>query len=118
MKDAALQLQTLSGIRAVSAPKINAIYKLHQQLWSAPTQDFTLFSSTASLLGPPGQANYAAANAALDSWADQQSLQGKVSQSFQQPSDSQENPLDQVLHGMIHLRTKGLGVIDEVVDKT
>ena len=43
---------------------------------AAPLATTSIFSSTSALLGPAGQANYAAANAALGAWADQQHAAG------------------------------------------
>ena len=76
LQDAGIQSQNLAGIREVTAPKVAAITRLRETQWTSPTAQMVLFSSTASLLGPPGQANYAAANATLDAWAEEQTTQG------------------------------------------
>ena len=53
----------------VLAPKVQGGWNLHRLTRDLPLDFFVLFSSTASLLGPPGQGNYAAANAFLDALA-------------------------------------------------
>jgi 3-oxoacyl-(acyl-carrier-protein) synthase/acyl carrier protein len=67
--DATVSNQTLTGIRAVAAPKTISLMNWVQASSLQPVSQQVLFSSVAALLGAPGQSNYAAANAALDAAA-------------------------------------------------
>lgn len=69
LEDALIEKQTLASMRHVWGPKVSAAEGVKAQLWAAPVVKSVFFSSTAAIFGPPGQANYAAANAALNASA-------------------------------------------------
>ncbi len=78
LSDATVGNQTPSGMRAVFAPKVTAAQKWQHAVQQQPTQAQILFSSVAALLGAPGQLNYSAANAAMDSLAAVWGAQGQA----------------------------------------
>ena len=69
LDDSTLLNLDLARLRAVLAPKIDGAWHLHTLTRDTPLDFFVLFSSAAGMLGSPGQANYAAANAFLDALA-------------------------------------------------
>lgn len=70
LADAALSDMTVDKWRAATDPKIRGSWNVHNSLPQQSHLDFfVLFGSTSGLCGFPGQANYAAANAFLDAFA-------------------------------------------------
>jgi acyl transferase domain-containing protein/acyl carrier protein len=69
LDDASLLQQTPAKLKKVLLPKVQGAWNLHKLTLEQPLDFFVLFSSASSLLGAPGQANYAAANAFLDGLA-------------------------------------------------
>jgi NAD(P)-dependent dehydrogenase (short-subunit alcohol dehydrogenase family) len=64
-------------LNTVLRPKMIGGWLLHRLLEDSPLDFFVLFSSAGSLLGQPGQGNYAAANAFLDALAHHRKAQGR-----------------------------------------
>ncbi|HEU4405132.1 MAG TPA: SDR family NAD(P)-dependent oxidoreductase [Polyangiaceae bacterium] len=70
LDDAPLAALDAARFRAVAAPKIAGAWNLHRAASGHELDAFVLFSSIASVVGSPGQGNYAAANAFLASFAE------------------------------------------------
>jgi hypothetical protein len=83
LADGTLQQLGLGSVRRVSAGKVAALARLLPLQGTQPGTAFVLFSSVAALLGSPGQANYSAANAALDAAAGALSASGVAAVSVQ-----------------------------------
>lgn len=77
LRDATLPNLSSGAVRAVFAPKVGGILAMQSALTRLPVNATSVFSSTGALLGPMGQANYGAANAAANAWAANQQSQGR-----------------------------------------
>jgi acyl transferase domain-containing protein/acyl carrier protein len=76
LADGILLKQDWERFKRVMAPKIDGAWNLHVLTSHLPLDFFILFSSTAGVLGSPGQGNHAAANAFLDALAHYRRSQG------------------------------------------
>src|SRR5262249_1999400 len=66
LDDGILPQMSQDRLEQVMAPKITGAWNLHRLTSGTPLDFFVCFSSLASVVGSPGQSNYAAANAGLD----------------------------------------------------
>jgi NADPH:quinone reductase-like Zn-dependent oxidoreductase/acyl carrier protein len=76
LDDGLLPQQSWQRFRTVLAPKALGAWHLHRLTRGDALDFFLLYSSGSSVLGSPGQANYAAANALLDGLAAYRQAQG------------------------------------------
>ena len=76
LDDGVLLQQDWERFARVMAPKIAGSWNLHSLTLDLPLDFFVLFSSASSVLGSPGQTNYAAANAFMDALAHLRRSQG------------------------------------------
>lgn len=72
-----------SQLERVIGPKLHGALHLDELTDTEPLDLFVLFSSAATLIGNPGQAVYAAANAALDALAQRRRMRGRPGLSVQ-----------------------------------
>jgi acyl transferase domain-containing protein/acyl carrier protein len=69
LEDGMVGSMTSARLERVLAPKLDSAWHLHELTAEYELSAFILFSSSTGTLGGPGQSNYAAANAFLDSLA-------------------------------------------------
>lgn len=111
--DAPIAHQAASRFEGVFAAKVTGAWNLHVQTRDMPLDLFVLFSSTASLLGPAGQCNYAAANAFLDALAHHRRHHGLPATSVNWgpwAKTGMASRLDSTLQEQ--LRQRGVGMLD------
>ncbi len=77
LDDGMLPTMTAERFQHVFAPKVQGTRILADLARPLDLDFFVAFSSVASVLGSPGQANYAAANAFLDGWAHAAAAEGR-----------------------------------------
>ena len=69
LDDGVLEQQSWPRFERVMSPKVRGAWNLHCFSRSSELDCFVLFSAAATIIGSPGQANYAAANAFMDALA-------------------------------------------------
>ena len=89
-----------SRFESVLAPKVTGAWLLHELTVQLPLDLFVLFSSTASVLGSLGQANYASANAFLDALAHDRGVARPAG------AEHQLGPVVRVRHGRLGGRAR------------
>jgi len=77
LQDGLLVQLDAAALNTVLRPKVMGGWLLHRLLQDDSLDFFILFSSAGSVLGQPGQGNYAAANAFLDALAHHRRAQGQ-----------------------------------------
>jgi acyl transferase domain-containing protein/thioesterase domain-containing protein/acyl carrier protein len=82
LADGIITDMTLEQLDRAMLPKIAGAWNLHTATLDEPLDFFVMFSSVASVLGSPGQANYAAGNAYLDALAHARRRQGRPAASI------------------------------------
>ncbi|MFL6130218.1 MAG: SDR family NAD(P)-dependent oxidoreductase, partial [Mycobacteriales bacterium] len=82
LDDGLVDTLTAEQLERVMRPKLDAALHLHELTTDTELSAFVLFSSVAALMGSPGQANYAAANAFLDALAATRRAAGLVASSL------------------------------------
>ena len=109
LADALVGSQGVGGVRAVLAAK--SLHGIQALVQAQPLATAVLFSSVAALLGSPGQANYAAANAALDAAAAAMQGQGVAAVSVQWGAWAGAGMAAQDAQTAARLRRMGLAMI-------
>jgi Acyl carrier protein len=82
LDDATLMRLNEANFTTVFSPKVAGAWNLHCLTQHRALDFFVLFSSAASVLGSPGQGNYAAANAFLDALAHYRRARGQTALSI------------------------------------
>jgi myxalamid-type polyketide synthase MxaB len=76
VQDGVLEGESWESYRQATASKIEGAWNLHRLTAGDPVELMVFFSSAAGILGSPGQASYAAANAFLDALAHERAARG------------------------------------------
>ena len=96
------------SVAKVFAPKAHGALHLHKATTGCALDHFVLFSSTASMLGNPGQINYSAANAFLDGLAASRRRQGLPGLSYNMAAVADAGMAARNLHVLRMMKAAGL----------
>ncbi len=110
LEDGMLDSLSSEQLDRVLAPKVDAAVHLHELTQHLDLGVFVLFSSAAGVLGAPGQANYAAANAFLDALAAHRRARGlpavSMAWGWWQQASEMTGRMDEL--DMVRLRRSGV----------
>jgi myxalamid-type polyketide synthase MxaE and MxaD len=110
LQDGLLVQLDAAALNTVLRPKVMGGWLLHRLLRDDPLDFFVLFSSAGSVLGQPGQGNYAAANAFLDALAHRRQAQGQPALSINWGAWAGEGFADSVGGKRLAARLARLGI--------
>jgi myxalamid-type polyketide synthase MxaE and MxaD len=110
LQDGLLVQLDAAALNTVLRPKVMGGWLLHRLLQDDPLDFFVLFSSAGSVLGQPGQGNYAAANAFLDALAHHRQAQGQPALSINWGTWAGEGFADSVGGKRLAARLARLGI--------
>jgi pimaricinolide synthase PimS1 len=110
LDDGVIQSLTRERLQRVLAPKVNAAWHLHQLTEQHDLNAFVIISSAAGMLGSPGQANYAAANAFLDALASHRRARGLPATSIAWGLWAPTSDLTSSLTDVAHARMQRFGL--------
>ena len=128
LEDGMLQTLNWEQFSTVAAPKITGTWHLHQLTQDLELDHFVCFSSMASLLGSPGQGNYAAANAFMDALMHLRHAQGlpglsinwgpwgQAGMAAQLSALDQQRMIDQGIEAI--LPEQGLQILEELLTQS
>ena len=108
LDDRLLNALSSESLAKVCAPKAQGALNLHRATQSSALDYFVLFSSTASVLGNPGQINYGAANGYLDGLAASRRRQGLPCLSFNLSAVADAGMASRNLHVLRMMRAAGI----------
>ncbi|MBF6352991.1 SDR family NAD(P)-dependent oxidoreductase [Nocardia higoensis] len=111
LADATVGSLTDAHLDRVMAPKVDAAWNLHEATEGRDLAGFLLYSSVSGLLGGPGQANYAAANAFLDALAQSRRAAGSVGTSIAWGHWALDTGMTRDLREVDVVRLAALGVL-------
>jgi len=110
LQDGLLVQLDAAALMTVLRPKVTGGWLLHRLLEGDPLDFFVLFSSAGSVLGQPGQGNYAAGNAFLDALAHHRQTQRQPALSINWGAWAGEGFADSVGGARLAARLALLGI--------